>query len=227
MGFLNQTDSSLKGWDYVERVLFPVFYGIAVFRVMRMPEKTGDFLGALVWIKFLLICSLVGSIVGLLIFSRKSVISVKNSRDILIPLACSFFFILATTIPSLPEVLRRSYIPAKAQGLFHILGLIIGLIGILISLWGTMTLGRNFSVFIVAKEVVKNGPYRWVRHPIYFGYLLDWVGVGLISGSIAVLVLGSAFYFLIRWRASEEEIRLNQLDQGYKEYRVKTSAGIL
>jgi protein-S-isoprenylcysteine O-methyltransferase Ste14 len=67
-------------------------------------------------------------------------------------------------------------------------------------------------------SVISTGPYRYVRHPMYAGALLFFVGMSLLLGSwwglVPVLVL--AFVFGVRVPMEEEALRTG-LD-GYDEY---------
>lgn len=38
-------------------------------------------------------------------------------------------------------------------------------------IWGKMSLGRSFAILPADRGVVTGGVYRYVRHPIYAGYL--------------------------------------------------------
>ena len=57
------------------------------------------------------------------------------------------------------------------------------------------TLGRFFTIGVIKQEehtVVQDGPYRRLRHPGYFGFVLFYVGLPLLVGNwlgLAVLSL--------------------------------------
>jgi protein-S-isoprenylcysteine O-methyltransferase len=75
------------------------------------------------------------------------------------------------------------------------LGIAIAAAGIALRCWGVLTLGRYFRRVVAIDEehtLVRNGPYRFLRHPAYAGDLLIVFGFGLALGSW----LG-AFVFLV------------------------------
>ena len=76
---------------------------------------------------------------------------------------------------------------------------------------------------------VTTGPYRFVRHPIYTGYLLLFAG-GLASlGSplaIAVLLL-SAWKFYKPRMASEDKILEEQFGDAWRNYAAATPSRLL
>jgi protein-S-isoprenylcysteine O-methyltransferase Ste14 len=48
-------------------------------------------------------------------------------------------------------------------------------VGLLIVIAGKVSLGRSFGVMPAHRGLVSSGPYRYVRHPIYLGYLVTHV----------------------------------------------------
>ncbi|MGD2109570.1 MAG: isoprenylcysteine carboxylmethyltransferase family protein [Phycisphaerae bacterium] len=90
-------------------------------------------------------------------------------------------------------------------------------LGIGLQIYAKIYLGRSFGLLPANRGVVKTGPYRVVRHPIYFGYFLNHLGFLLAMWSfynLAVYVLLYALQFL---RMNEEE-RLLMRDVEYREY---------
>jgi protein-S-isoprenylcysteine O-methyltransferase Ste14 len=58
-------------------------------------------------------------------------------------------------------------------------------------------LGKSFHSLVVLKEkhaLVKSGPYKWIRHPIYTAYLLNHIGGGLLFANL-ILTFIPAFFF--------------------------------
>jgi protein-S-isoprenylcysteine O-methyltransferase Ste14 len=88
-------------------------------------------------------------------------------------------------------------------------------------------LGRSFHSLVVSKEdhvLVKTGPYRWVRHPIYTAYLMNYIGGGLLSSNwILTIVPASMYAILVGTRMSkEEEILQEQFGREYSQYIERT-----
>ena len=62
--------------------------------------------------------------------------------------------------------------------------------GVLFAIWARVTLGRNWSATVTLKQshdLIQAGPYRLVRHPIYCGMLLSFVGVVLFLDRVEAL----------------------------------------
>ena len=85
-------------------------------------------------------------------------------------------------------------------------------IGLLLTIWARQHLGRNWSGTVTVKEdhtLIRSGPYRLVRHPIYSGMLLALLGTALAIGSArgfigAGLIL---FGFLLKLQVEEARMR--------------------
>ena len=107
-------------------------------------------------------------------------------------------------------------------------GLVIVAAGLVFSVWARITIGRHWSATVTVKEgheLVENGPYRWVRHPIYTGLLVGFAGTALAldewRGWLAVLI---AFAALWRKLRLEERWMSEQFGERYAEYRKRTAA---
>jgi protein-S-isoprenylcysteine O-methyltransferase Ste14 len=76
-------------------------------------------------------------------------------------------------------------------------------------------------------RVVSTGVYGFVRHPMYLGAALLFVGAPLLLGSTAGLALGGAMTLLLAARIVGEERVLAQELDGYAEYRRKVRYRLL
>lgn len=73
------------------------------------------------------------------------------------------------------------------------------------------------------QTVISTGPYRYVRHPMYAGFVLYAIGTALLLGSFYGLVGALLLIAMVAWRAVQEERVLSEELAGYREYlrRVK------
>lgn len=95
--------------------------------------------------------------------------------------------------------------------------------------WAIKSLDEYMSEHIEIKEdhrLVKNGPYKYLRHPLFLCLLLEIVGVALIPNSyyslIAVLVLYLPLIF-IRMHL-EERALIEKCGQEYLDYKKEVYA---
>jgi len=87
------------------------------------------------------------------------------------------------------------------------LGLIVGGIGF--SIWAARTLGRHFDMEVEVHEgheVVDRGPFAIVRHPVYLGLAVHFIGACLATGNW-LLIAGTLFgtFPALYVRAAAEE----------------------
>lgn len=84
--------------------------------------------------------------------------------------------------------------------------------------------GGGPGISVPPDRIVAEGPYRWVRNPMYLGHLIFFAGIALVLGSwIAAAVLAFHVVWFDR-RVREDESRLAQrFGEPYREYcrRVK------
>src|SRR5205814_7438334 len=89
-------------------------------------------------------------------------------------------------------------------------------------------LAGNWSATVTIKEnhtLVRDGPYRYVRHPIYTGILLAIVGSALARDEWRSL-LGAAIAFFSFWHKLRiEELWLTEVfGDDYRRYREEVRA---
>ena len=77
--------------------------------------------------------------------------------------------------------------------------------GVAIAFWARWHLGANWSGVVTLKEgheLIRTGPYQFIRHPIYTGILLMLVGtmvaIGEVRGLLALLMAWASFYVKAR-----------------------------
>ena len=74
----------------------------------------------------------------------------------------------------------------------------------------------------MVRKVILDGPYQWVRHPIYLGYICMLAGLVLANFSAAYFILVPIHIALLLYRARLEEARLSEHSAEYREYMKRT-----
>lgn len=133
--------------------------------------------------------------------------------------------LLATNKIPLPWLYHRLWHPGL---LSFWLGAATMVAGLLFAVWARQHLGRNWSRSVTVKldhELIATGPYAVVRHPIYTGILLGFLGTAIalsqVRGFVAfVFVL---FVFWLKLRLEERWMR-SQFGEKYAAYCHHTAA---
>jgi len=113
-----------------------------------------------------------------------------------------------------PWMLRTSEVGALVPD--HVTSMISG-VGLLIVVAAKMALGRSFGLVPANRGVVVRGPYCFVRHPIYLGYVISHVAFFLAQPTLwnaAVILIGDGTLIV---RALMEE-RVLSGDSEYASY---------
>jgi protein-S-isoprenylcysteine O-methyltransferase Ste14 len=100
--------------------------------------------------------------------------------------------------------------------------------GLLLAVWARRHLGRNWSGEIAIKvdhKLVRSGPYRVVRHPIYTALLGMYAGSAVVFGELhALLGLAMAVFAYGRKVNLEEANLMECFGADYRDYRSATWA---
>jgi len=98
--------------------------------------------------------------------------------------------------------------------------------GVAFAIWARWHLGANWSGVVTLKEgheLIRTGPYRAIRHPIYTGILLGLLGtmtaVGEVRGLIALAVAWLSFYIKAR---REESFLTQEFGAAFAEHQRST-----
>jgi len=187
---------------------------------MSAPEKLYPGIIAILWIVWVL-------------FWRVSALRTKTTEEHesawsrashIIPLVIGAVLI---GIPSVPPAWLHRRVLADPL-LLYIIGTAFVAAGLGFSIWARRHLGSNWSATITLKEdheLVRSGPYRFVRHPIYTGILVAFVGSALVRGEWrAAVAVAIAFAALWRKLRLEERWLEENFGAAYASYRAEVAA---
>ena len=123
-----------------------------------------------------------------------------------------------------PAALNSHIVPANAA--LPIAGMLLVLAGLLFSLWARWHLGRNWSGEVTVKQnhtLIRSGPYRVVRHPIYSGVLLALLGTALALGEIRGFLASALILIGFVIKLAVEEARMRETFPDHAEYSRRTA----
>jgi protein-S-isoprenylcysteine O-methyltransferase Ste14 len=97
-----------------------------------------------------------------------------------------------------------------------------------LSQWTYATLGAHFSKKLELRDdhqLIRSGPYRYVRHPMYSTLFLCATSTCLVSANLFVMATtcSVAVVFLLRMK-KEEDMLVQRFGDTYREYRRQAGA---
>lgn len=119
------------------------------------------------------------------------------------------------------------HLPASWQEPMRWAGCALIVTGLVLRIWSIHVLARFFTVDVSVQqghELVRHGPYRWVRHPSYTGALLCFLGLAVGLGNalaLPLLFVPVCWAFARRIRVEEQALR-EAFPQAYADYAAQT-----
>jgi protein-S-isoprenylcysteine O-methyltransferase Ste14 len=146
------------------------------------------------------------------------------SRSVVLGLVGSGNVLLFTSVST--NLAARRLLPPNA--VIDFLACIIAIAGLVITIWARRTLARNWSASVTLKEdheLIRTGPYRFVRHPIYTGFLVMALGSALVPFSTrgfgGLFLIFAGFWYKLR---REEELMTAHFGNDYILYKARVRA---
>jgi protein-S-isoprenylcysteine O-methyltransferase Ste14 len=110
----------------------------------------------------------------------------------------------------------------------HWIGVALVIAGLAFAIWARVHLGGNWSGTVTVKqghELIRSGPYAYVRHPIYTGLITALIGTTVASGTVnAALGLAIIVVAFVRKSRTEEDFMRETFPDEYERYRAQVPA---
>ena len=133
-----------------------------------------------------------------------------------------FYLLFARSVQFGP--LDRRFVPL-AYGV-QVAGIVVTFAGVALAIWARIVLGQNWSARVTRKighELMRTGPYAFIRHPIYSGLSLAVIGTAVFTGQwrglVALVLVVTAESFKAK---REEQFMLAEFGEQYREYQQQT-----
>ena len=148
-------------------------------------------------------------------------------RSIIIAIIVIILAIILTRYESYTLILR--IIPDSP--LTGITGIVLTIAGLGFSAWARLHLGKYWSSMVMVKvghRIIKTGPYRIVRNPMYTGLIIAFVGAAIAIGELlAFVALGIGIASIWIKIKAEEEILYEKFGEEYLQYKRDVRAAII
>jgi protein-S-isoprenylcysteine O-methyltransferase Ste14 len=117
--------------------------------------------------------------------------------------------------------LNARFLPRTFVGYW--IGVILLAAGLGFAVWARVHIGRNWSGVVTLKEdheLVRSGPYQYVRHPIYTGLLLAIFGTAVVIGQWRGLIAFALICVSLVLKLHREEAFMDDtFGEEYARYR--------
>jgi protein-S-isoprenylcysteine O-methyltransferase Ste14 len=107
------------------------------------------------------------------------------------------------------------------------IGVFIFILGFVLLIWARIYLGNNWGEPMTVKvkpELVTKGPYAFIRHPIYAGFIIAMLGTTIVISTFYLIPFVCLSAYFVYSLKIEEKDMLRQFSKEYKEYKKKTRA---
>ena len=169
---------------------------------------------------------------GLIAYWAISAVGAKPSlgarqtwKEIGLRLIVAALVLIVLAVPPVRQTFRALQAYQARSVVLGVAGVVLCIAGVGLAVLGRFYLGRNWGLPASRKEnpeLVTDGPYRYVRHPIYGGIMLAMLGTAIGAGAFWVvpLVLFSGYFVYSARR--EESIMIAQFPGQYPAYMRRT-----
>lgn len=158
---------------------------------------------------FYILCIAGGGISAALGFSlRSGPQEIKRQRAVVWGSGIFFFLYLSCAV-----LCQKIHFGALDREWWRTLGVVLFVIGAALRLWAIAALGSLHSGFVTIQaghQLIRSGPYRWLRHPSYLGGLIATVAIPPIFGSWFPLLAIPGALVALKWRIEDEEKLLSE-----------------
>jgi protein-S-isoprenylcysteine O-methyltransferase Ste14 len=125
-----------------------------------------------------------------------------------------------------PQWLSWPLVPAGPARFGSALALTVA--GLAFTVWARVHLGRNWSGTVTLKEgheLIRTGPYAYVRHPIYAGLMVALLGSAVACGELRALIgFVIVTAALVRKLRIEERFMRESFPEQYRDYCAEVPA---
>ena len=179
--------------DRFEQVLVVLLYSVLTYRVFHSDNP----------FRWLLFASESAVVIFVLIRRPSKALSVAFG-DWMLAFVATAATLLVVPVPN--------HLPAFAP-----LGVALFAVGAVLQISAKLALNRSFGIAPANRGIKRNGPYRFVRHPMYAGYFINNVGLLLLMLSFANFAVYMLAWTVQVLRVIAEERLLSQ-DPAYRAY---------
>ena len=221
--------------ELISRILGSNFFGFYLLYRIQMKFQGGFFFASrnyFEWIQWLLIVFPFFIFFGSYLFRLPAKAVANRFREIVFPFWVALIpfgvyesnrlaYVVWIRKTEFLNMLFTPFYPLSYQG-FYSAGSVFIFLGDLLAFCALLYLYRSFSIMVEVRNLQIQGPYRWIRHPMYSGEILATIGFCLFKFSYFNIFLTLLFTICIVLRAKFEENKIIQIYPEYEKYQSET-----
>jgi protein-S-isoprenylcysteine O-methyltransferase Ste14 len=142
---------------------------------------------------------------------RRGQVGKRVARQSIVPIVTRLLWLAVLLISPYSD--RRNWMVIADSDWLRFIGVLLYLLALAWVYWAFWTLGRQHSGEVTIQpqhELITQGPYRWIRHPMYLGLTVFPAGAALAFGSWIGMAIPFLLVGLFIWRIADEEKLMHQ-----------------
>lgn len=151
---------------------------------------------------------------------EKAVLVAKGFMETAFPIFIAGLPVLISFAPYTFDRLILPHSPVYLPAYFTVATLM--LMGNIINFAGLLSLRKAFTLMSEARILVVGGLFKYIRHPLYLGHFILFLGSTLFRFHWYTVLMYLVFFSGQVYRAKIEEKKLEAAFDQYREYKVKT-----
>jgi protein-S-isoprenylcysteine O-methyltransferase Ste14 len=149
----------------------------------------------------------------------------RTRKEIGLRLIVVALVLIVLAVPAVRQTFRALQAYQARSVVLGVAGVVLCVAGVGLAVLGRFYLGRNWGLPASRKEnpeLVTNGPYQYVRHPIYGGMALAMLGTAIGASAFWVVPLVLFSWYFVYSARREEKIMIAQFPAQYPAYMRRT-----
>jgi len=125
------------------------------------------------------------------------------------------------------QLLGVNILQFSNNNILALLGFILSIIGVVISISARKEIAANWTGphnYQIKKNhsLITSGIYQYIRHPIYLGMGIDFIGVELLVQSYLIFLAPLGALLIFYWAKREEALLTKYFKEDYVDYKRRT-----
>lgn len=159
--------------------------------------------------------------------AKRSLINYNWWKGAGVRVVCIIIILVFIRTPGLKHAVRGIPEVFFFNPIIASIGVLLCAGGITLAIWARAVLGKEWGMPMtdrIKPTLVTKGPYAYIRHPIYSGFIIALAGTTLVNGLLWLIpFIVLAIYFVYSAKTEEKQMS-NHFPEEYAAYKKRTKA---